>query len=466
MEVYAGFLEHTDAQIGRVMQALAHAGELDRTAVLVVSDNGASPEGGSDGAFNYCNYLNAQPEDLGQIHQKLDDLGGPRAYGHYPYGWAWAGNTPLKRWKQETHEGGIACPLIVTWPGTIPDAGAIRRQYCHAIDVFPTVLQGLEMSPPDTIRGVRQSDIHGFSFFGSIADSAFESRHQTQYYEVRGCRAIYHDGWKAVTYHPRTGLSFDRSDPLRSFSQDVWELYNVGEDFSECNDLSGAQPERLQRMIEMWWTEAGRYNVLPLDNRGSERHAAPKPRLGGPQTVYVFRPSLSGIPQHATVNLKRAAHAIEASVDVSELSNADGVLLAQGSEFGGYSFYVLNRRLRYTYNYLAKQEYEVVSDVEIGLGESVLGYEFVRTSETGGVGILTIDGREVGRSAIPRTIPFMFGPPGYLYVGRDPGDPVCSSYNSPFVFGGVLKNVVVRLTGTTPEELAVEEAGRLFDAIQ
>ena len=232
MEVYAGFLEHTDAQVGKVLDFIEELGETDNTIVVVMSDNGASAEGGPHGSFNEMYFFNGVPESLEENLKRIDDLGTPRAHNHYAWGWAWAGNTPLKRWKRETHEGGVADPLIVHWPSRIGPGGETRHQYVHAIDLLPTLLEVIGIEPPESIAGVAQQPFDGVSFAHTLDDGAAASNHVTQYYEMMGCRAIYHDGWKAVTFHPLMLAPYDGSDPCRPFDEDVWELYHVAEDFA------------------------------------------------------------------------------------------------------------------------------------------------------------------------------------------------------------------------------------------
>ncbi len=266
MEVYAGFLEHTDAQVGRVLDFIEELGETDNTIVVVMSDNGASAEGGPKGSFNEMYFFNGQPESLEENLKRIDLLGTPEAHNHYAWGWAWAGNTPLKRWKRETHEGGVADPLIVHWPRGLSRTGETRHQYVHAIDLLPTLLDVIGIEPPDSIAGVAQQPFDGVSFAHTFADGAAASRHVTQYYEMMSCRAIYHDGWKAVTFHPLMLAPYDGSDPRRPFDEDEWELYHVAEDFAETTDLAAKEPDRLAEMIDLWWAEAERNQVLPITN--------------------------------------------------------------------------------------------------------------------------------------------------------------------------------------------------------
>ncbi len=267
MEVFAGFLTHTDAQVARLLDFVDELGESENTVVIVMSDNGASAEGGVRGSFNEQYFFNFIPESLEENLKRIDDLGTPRANNHYPWGWAWAGNTPLKRFKRDTHEGGVADPLIFHWPARIGTSGGTRHQFVHAIDVLPTLLELIGIDPPDAISGVEQSPIEGVSFASTLEDPSAPGRHTTQYYEMLGSRALYHDGWKAVVFHTPRFIAYDGSDTSRPFDEDVWELYHVAEDFSEVDDLANSYPAKLEELKDLWWVEAAKFQVLPLNNQ-------------------------------------------------------------------------------------------------------------------------------------------------------------------------------------------------------
>ena len=343
MEVYAGFLEHTDAQIGRLVDHLETIGELDNTIILVMSDNGASAEGGPKGSFNENYFFNMVPESLEENLRRIDDLGGPHAHNHYPWGWAWAGNTPLQRWKRETHEGGVTDPLIVHWPAGLGTTGATRHQYVHAIDVMPTLLQVAGVAMPATIAGVEQRSLDGASFAPTF-ESADAPTRDTQYYEMLGCRAIYHDGWKAVVFHPMMGFAYDGvSDPRLPFDDDPWELYHVAEDFSESVDLAAEEPERLQMMIDLWWAEAERNQVLPLTNQPG-RHADQRWR----RQRYEYTPGIGQLPAAVAPNLRNRGFTVTATF----AARGDGVVLSHGGAAGGYSMYVQDGTVHWTDNLL------------------------------------------------------------------------------------------------------------------
>src|SRR5690242_7489885 len=342
MEVFAGFLTHADAQIGRLMDFLRTIGELDNTLVMLVSDNGASPEGGPTGTTNETQFFNNAQESLEESLAKIDELGGPRTFNHYPWGWTWAGNTPFRRWKRETYRGGASDPFIVHWPAGIKAGGEVRDQYAHLIDMVPTVLELLEVEPPAAIRGVTQSPLHGVSFAHALDDPSAPTRRHTQYFEMLGHRSIYHDGWRAVC--PWPGPSFKEAgkpfgEPisaakLAELDATGWELYHVAEDPAENHDLAAEHRDRLIALIATWYVEAGRHDVLPIDGSGLARMISEKPQAARPRERYTYRPDTQAVPFFAGPRVLNRPHSITASVDIPE-SGAEGVLIMQGSAAGG-----------------------------------------------------------------------------------------------------------------------------------
>jgi len=374
MENFAAFCGHLDDNIGRFIDFLESADLLDNTLVVVVSDNGASAEGGPDGTMSedrFWNYIFQTPEEM---LPSLDEIGEPETFPHYPIGWAHAGDSPLKRWKRESFNGGNTDPFIVHWPKGIQERGGIRHQYHHAIDVVPTILEAIGLDMPDEHHGVAQKPIEGVSMRYSFNDADEPDRKETQYYEILGTRALWHKGWKAVTEHQmETGGHFD---------DDQWELYHVAEDFSECHNLAEEHPEKLQELIDLWWLEAEKHDVLPLDDRFAARIVQEyRPQASLPRDNYVFYPDAASVNQFATVSLiSRANYTITAHADIPE-GGAEGVLLAQGGMYGGWSLFMQNNRLVYAFNYLQLEEYIVQSDVEVPAGEVTLGFEFEATGK-------------------------------------------------------------------------------------
>ncbi|MBI5289509.1 MAG: arylsulfatase [Chloroflexi bacterium] len=454
MEVFAGFLSHTDAQVGRLVDYLDELGELENTIIVLVSDNGASAEGGPHGSVNEMRFFNAVPESVADNLAALDELGGPLHYNHYSWGWAWAGNTPLKRWKRETHEGGVLDPMIVHWPNGIGAKGEVRRQFTHAIDVTPTILDAIGAPPPAEINGVASRPMEGASFRHSFDAPDAPSHHETQYFEMMGSRGVYHKGWKAVTFHPIIGVAYDGTDATKSFDDDVWELYHVAEDPSECDDLAQEHPQKLREMIDRWWAEAGKYNVLPIDNRpfrGEIPSGAPK------RERFVYKSGGGSLPESIAPNLKGRSHFFTAEVDIPE-GGAEGVLVAHGAYFGGYALYVRDRHLHYVHNYVGVEEYAISSNRAVPSGRVTLGFEFKAADRFRGVGAFFINGEPAGEGDIPRTVPLRISLAGEGFcVGYDGGLPVSRSYKSPFAFTGKLRRLIVDVSGTPYRDPEAEE---------
>ncbi|HLX88549.1 MAG TPA: arylsulfatase, partial [Acidimicrobiales bacterium] len=345
MEAFAAFLTHTDHELGRLLDTLAATGDLDNTLLFVLSDNGASSEGGPTGSVNDVRPWNFGPRTVEEALARIDELGGPWCHNNYPWGWTVAGNTPFKRWKRETHEGGVADPLVVHWPAGIGTTGATSRAYVHAVDVLPTVLEILGVDAPGLLGGVEQSPIEGSSFAPCLRDPGDPGRHTTQYYEMFGCRALYHHGWKAVTFHPIQDTSV-------SFDDDQWELYDVTNDPSECVDLAESHPEKLEEMKQLWWAEATKYQVLPLDNRPFSELVFDRPAAVARRDRYVYYPGCLPVPEAVAVNVRNRDHRITAEFEVLPGPPAEGVLLAQGSGLGGWALYVQRGRPAYVHNYV------------------------------------------------------------------------------------------------------------------
>ncbi|MBW1709204.1 MAG: arylsulfatase [Deltaproteobacteria bacterium] len=436
-EVYAGFMDHTDHQIGRFVNFLEKIGELDNTLIMLISDNGASREGGPNGTVNEIRFFNAVRESLEANLEMIDELGGPLTYNHYPRGWAQAGNSPLKRFKQNTHGGGIRDPLIVHWPKGIKNKGQIRQQYHHVIDLVPTVYDIIGINPPDEFNGIQQKPIEGISMAYTFNDGDASTRKEMQYYEMFGHRGLWHDGWKAVTYHEWGSKG--------NFDDDKWELYHIDEDFSECHDLAEQYPEKLKEMIDLWWREAEKYQVLPLDDRTNERFYIDKPPRDKDRKTFTYYPDTSMMPSSAAPPIRNRSHFILAEVDIPE-GSAEGVLIAHGGRFAGYALYIKDNRLVYDHNFLGIEHYIVTSEIDVPAGPSNLGFKFEKSGEHQGIGQLFINGQKVGEAPIARTIPVSYGPEG-LEIGRDTLTPVSENYTCPFKFTGILKKVVVTVDG-------------------
>jgi arylsulfatase len=471
MEVFAGFLEHIDYHVGRLIDHLDNMGELDNTLIMVISDNGASSEGGPTGSVNENKFFNNVPDDLQQNIAALDELGGPKYFNHYAWGWAFAGDTPFRRWKRETYRGGVSDPFLVHWPKGFKTKGEIRYQYAHAIDMVPTVLDALGIEPPAQIRGVTQSPIQGVSFAHTFNDAKAPSRHHTQYFEMFAHRAIYHDGWRAVCPFPGTSFTEAKAffgqltlteDKLRELDAKGWELYNVMEDPAETNNLAETHRDRLIEMIALWYVEAGKYNVLPLDSRGTARFADERPQLTEDRQTYVYYPGTQAVPENVAVKVLNRPHSLTAEVVIPE-GGAEGVLVCHGGNAGGYSLFVKDNKLHYVHNYVGAQEFQVESSEPLPEGKSTLRYEFEPTGKpdiargrgTPGRGRLYINDKLVGQTELPVTVPLLLSLGAGLSVGRNPGSPVSQLYRSPFGFTGTIFKVTADVSGQTlqnPEE--------------
>ncbi len=467
MEVFAGFLEHTDHYIGELIAFLKDIGEYDNTLIMVISDNGASSEGGPNGSVNEGKFFNNVPDNLEQNLAAIDDIGGPKYFNHYPWGWTFAGNTPFRRWKRETYRGGTSDPFIVTWPKGIAAKGEIRSQYCHAIDMVPTVLDALDIDPPAQIRGITQSPIEGFSLASSFSDADAPSLHVTQYFEMMGHRAIYHDGWRAVC--PWPGTSFTESgrffgapiDSATLIDLDAhgWEIYDLSADFAETNNLADQERDRLIAMIGTWYVEAGKYNVMPIDSRGVARLAEPRPQIAIDRTQYIYYPGTQLVPGNAAPHLVNVAHSVSVHATMPD-GGADGVLFSMGGNDGGFSFYIQDGTLTYGYNYVADQRFKVQADSALPDGSHIFSFEFAPTGEADiphGKGVpatitLFVDGAPVGSGELPVTIPLSLGLAAGVSVGADSGSPVMTDYAPPFRFAGTIHKALVDVSGEPVED--------------
>ena len=474
MEVFAGFVSFTDHHFGRIVEFLEEIGDLENTLIVVISDNGASAEGGPYGSVNEMFFFNNAPETLEENLKSIDKLGGVDVFNHYAWGWTNAGNTPFRRWKRETYRGGITDPCIVSWPKGIAARGELRTQYAHAIDLVPTALEALGVEPPQSIRGVTQAPIEGVSFAHSFNEAAAPSLHHTQYFEMFGHRSIYHDGWRAVCPWPgpnfteaaKKGRQFGSpisNEVLLDIEFNGWELYNVAEDYSESHNLADAHRDKLVEMIGRWWAEAGKYQVLPIDGDVRSRLNVERPTIARPRDTFVYYPGGSPVPFAAAPKVYNRRWSISADVVIPE-GGAEGVLLAQGGRTGGYTFFVKDRKLHFLYNYLGRDKFWLVSDAEVPEGEVELRYEFEPTGQpdfaTGrGVparGQIYIDRKLVGSVDMSHTVPIMFGTEG-LTCGYDGGDSVApEEYSAPFPFTGTLARVTLDLSGELLADTAAD----------
>ena len=465
MEVYAGFVSFTDHHFGRVVKFLEEIGELENTLIIVISDNGASAEGGLVGSLNEMCFFNNVAESVEDNLKMIDKLGGVELFNHYAWGWTNAGNTPFRRWKRETYRGGSTDPCIVFWPKGIKARGEVRLQYAHIVDLVPTVLEALGLEAPTSIRGVAQSPIEGVSFAHTFNDNAALSHHHTQYFEMFGHRSIYHDGWRAVCPWPGTSFveaakkgrhfgSVITNEVLLDIEQNDWELYNVAEDYSESHNLAATHRNKLIEMIGRWYTEAGKYNVMPIDGSVIQRLNVERPTISRPRDRFVFYQNGSPVPFAAAPKTYNRPWSITAEVVIPE-GGAEGVLIAQGGRTGGYTFFVKDQRLHFLYNYLDRDKFWLRSNEEVPEGEVELRYEFEPTGKPDfakGKGVpargqLYINRKLAANIDMPHTVPIMFGTEG-LTCGYDGGAPVApEEYSDTFPFTGTISRVTLDLSG-------------------
>jgi arylsulfatase A-like enzyme len=462
-EVYAGFLAHADHHIGRLLDFLEVSGQRDNTMVILVSDNGASGEGGPDGSVNENLLFNGIPDDLQRNLGMIDELGGPRTYNHYCTGWAMAFNTPFKMWKRYEFNGGTSDPCIISWPSVLGHGGEIRHQYHHAVDIVPTILDCLDVHPPGAIKGYTQSRFDGVSMRYSFEDPSAPSARPTQFYSMLGSRAIWHDGWKAVTTHPTiSGWSH--------FNEDTWELYHTDVDRSELHDLAGEHPDKVREMVNMWFAEAGANGAFPLDDRTAlEVLNTPRPMLTSPRNRYTYYPDAADIPETQAVNVHNRSYSIGALVDIPA-PGAQGVLFAHGSWFGGHALYVKDNRLHYVNNFVGIMEQKVVATEDVPTGENlILSASFDKDGEDPpgvATGLLSLyyGDRKVGEGRI-RVQPGYFELAGEgLCIGRDGGAAVTDDYpgERPYRFtGGTINRVAIDVSGEPYLDLEREAAAML-----
>jgi arylsulfatase A-like enzyme len=446
MESFAGYTAQTDHEVGRLLDTLEEIGQADNTLVIwMIGDNGASMEGGLHGAFNEMVTLTGLSEDPATLLSKLDEIGGPTAYNHYPVGWAWAMNTPFQWGKQvASHFGGTRNPMVVSWPARIADAGGLRTQFHHAIDVVPTILEAAGVPEPVSVNGVAQKPIEGVSMLYTFDNGAAKGTRRTQYFEMFGNRAIYHDGWVAACFHGRLPWKAGTVD----FDHDTWELYNIDDDFSEYTDLAAQEPLKLKQLQELFMAEAGRYNVLPLDDRAAERlDPRLRPSLIAERTEFTYYAGTSRVAESCAPNIKNRSHAITAHVEVPA-SGGDGVLVAEGGVVGGYALYVKDRKPVYEYNCFTADHYKVTGSSPLPVGPCTIRMEFEYDGGgfgKGGTVKLLVNGQQVGTGRVEKTEAARFSADETFDIGCDTGSPVSPDYKSPFRFTGKIKKVEIKL---------------------
>ena len=448
-EVFAGFLTHTDAQIGRVLSSLENLGVMDNTLVMVFSDNGASAEGGQQGSFNEHRFTAHVRESVAENLDHYDDWGGFSTYNHYSWAWAWAGNTPHKRWKRYTWLGGTRTPLIVHWGGRVARPGQVRTQFAHAVDLMPTIMAAAGLDVPDTVDGVAQQAVDGVSLLAALENPGAPELHHTQYFEMMGSRSIYHEGWKATTNHIAAGVLDEEELAVgsRDFDEDRWELYDLSVDFSEATDRAGDEPERLHRMTALWTSEAERNHVLPISDGLADRFGGfiPPAWPAGPSRVYL--PG-GGAVNDESLPLLWGGFRLSADVETGPEA-AEGVVLALGDWFGGYALYVVAGAPRFTFA-RAVDALELAAPSPLPAGRHELGV-FYEVGAGGGPGrmVLLVGPDAVHEIAVEGPLPLAMQHGGAgLRLGYDTGFPVSSSYAPPAPFTGTVHQVRIDAPGS------------------
>jgi arylsulfatase len=446
MEVFAGFAEYTDHEVGRLLDALKEMGELDNTLVFyIVGDNGSSAEGSMTGAFNEMVTLSGLTENFDDVYKHMDAWGNPLTYPHYAVGWAVAGDAPFGYTKQVASDfGGTRNGVVVHWPKGIQAKNEIRNQFSHVIDIAPTVYEATKIPAPKIVNGIVQRPIEGTSMLYSFDDAKIPSKHTTQYFEMMGNRAIYQDGWVARTVHRAPW----ENTPRNTLDKDVWQLFHVAEDFSEANDLAATNPKKLQELQKLFLKEAVKYNVLPIDDRMVERfnpEIAGRPDLMGTRTALTLYDGMT-IAEMAGINIKNKSYTITADVDLTD-ANTNGVVIAQAGRFGGWTLYMKDGIVHHEYNYFGLERTNIAAAKAVTAGNHIIKYEFTIDEAkpySGGKCQLFVDGEQVAEGHIPKTQAYGFSADEGINVGADHETPVSEDYReADNKFTGKIKKVTV-----------------------
>ena len=467
MENYAGFGEYADHEIGRLIDSLKQAGVYKNTLIIYIAgDNGMSAEGGLNGTLNEMAAFNGVPDTTANILAHIDEIGGPNSFPHIPVGWALAGDTPFQWTKQvASHYGGTRNGTVISWPARIKDAGGIRPQWHHVIDITPTIIETAKLPQPKFVNGIKQKPIEGVSMAYTFADAKASTRHRTQYFEMFGNRGIYHDGWTAVTRH---SIPWDVTGTPPRFSEDKWELYNTNDDFSQAQDLAAKYPDKLKELQRLFLAEAEKYNVLPLDDRRVERFVptiAGRPALMWGRTSVTLYPGMSALLENATLDIKNRSHTITAEIEVPQ-SGGEGVIIAQGGRFGGWTLYMKSGKLKYCYNWLDKERYTIESKDALPAGKATVKFEFKYDgggAGKGGTGTLYVNDQKVGEGRVERTEPFIFSADETEDVGEDLATPVTEDYKEgDNKFTGTIDKITLAVT---PPPQQTEKDGQSQGAV-
>lgn len=449
MEVYAAALAHCDYQMGRIVDAIEEMGERDNTLIIYIQgDNGASAEGSRQGLLNEMTFFNNITEDFNEVHRRMDELGGPMTFNHYPIGWAHAMDTPFQWTKQiASHFGGTRNGLVISWPARIKDKGGVRTQFHHIIDIMPTILEAIGINEPSMINGVSQKPIEGVSMVYTFDDAKADSHHVTQYFEMLGNRAVYNDGWVAATTPVSPPwVSIPKTvDPIFGFE---WELYDVSKDFSQSENLAEENPEKLKELQLLFYAEAAKYNVLPIDNSKVERlDVINRPSLTRDHNTFTYMPGMVRISEGGAPDVKNKSWSVKTLFEVPQ-QNAQGMLITQGGRFAGWGLYILEGKPVFHYNLAGVVRYNIAGDEVLSPGKHTLEMYF--KYDGGGMGrggdvVLTVDGKKTAEGRVERTLPFRMSLDETLDCGLDTGTSVSEDYKVPFEFAGKIEKVTITL---------------------
>lgn len=460
MEVFAGYGEYADYEIGRLIRALKDTGQLNNTLIFYIAgDNGASAEGGMNGRFNELTYFNGVDETVQDQLKHYDQLGGPMTYTAYAAGWAVAGDCPFTWTKQVSSYGGTQDGMVVAWPKRIRQKDGLRSQFVNVTDIAPTILQAAGIPQPKSVNGIPQIPMQGVSMLYTFNHPDAKSRHTTQYFEIAGNRALYHDGWLAVAIHR---APWERT-PRATLENDSWALYDTADDFSLAHDVAAKYPQKLAAMKKIFLQVASKNHVLPMDDRSIERMnpaLAGRPSLMEGRTSLTVYPGMTGMPEDTFLNLKNRSHSITAEVEIPA-KGANGVIICQGGRFGGWTLYLKDDRPIYTYNWLGLDQYTIAGKNRIPPGKHSIKYTFAYDGGklgAGGEGRIFVDGKEVAQGSIAKTIPLIISPDEGADVGVDEGTPVTEDYGAGSnAFTGKIASVTVSVQPLKP---SVEKAER------
>ncbi len=454
MEVYAGYLSQTDYNVGRVLDAIAQLGQLDNTLVIyIVGDNGASAEGTMQGSLNEIAMLNGIEEDYKEVLKHKDDLGTWKTHNHYPVGWAHAMDTPFQWAKQiASHYGGTRNGMVISWPARIKDQGGIRSQWHHVIDIVPTILDVTGLQQPSVVNGVAQKPIEGVSMAYTFDNPNAPSTRRTQYFEMFGNRAIYHDGWVACTTpHFAPWEDVTTTPPVDVISGYKWEFYHVADDFSEAVNVADKYPDKLHELQLLFYAEAAKYNVLPLDDSKAARiDPAIRPSLTRGRTEFTYYGTVTRIPEGAAPDVKNKSFRITANV-VLPKGEEQGIVLTQGGLSAGYALMFKDGKPIFHYNLANVAHFNIAAKDAVAPGKHTVVFDVKYDGGgvgKGGLGTLIVDGKEVAQGRINATMPARFSLDETFDVGEDTGTPVSEDYDVPFKFTGQIEKVVIKLGET------------------